>query len=419
MDRAVHFTEHSLSTWRFLAPAGAPIAVSDLGRWAAFALAPRRGGDVLVDAVRERFGVSHCRLTSTGRAGLTLLLKALRRLAPAARDEVAIPSYTCYSVAASIVKAGLRPRLVDVDPTSLDLSPSALRTFDSARTLAVIGTNLYGLPNDMPELSGWARERGVFLIDDAAQAMGATIAGRPCGTWGDAGLFSLDKGKNVAAIDGGILVTSSDDIARALDQELAGLPSPGTFDSAVHVAKALVYFALLRPWLYAVPARLPQLGLGRTVFTTDYPLANADPALMALAAVMVRRLDAFTSARQARADALRSALASIPGVTMVEPRSGSVPAYLRLPVLLPDASRKAEAIRTLVADGVGATGSYPECLADVPELQPHLAGGAAVDGGRAVARRLVTLPTHPFVTQADVARIAGLLERGLITACAA
>ena len=87
---------------RHVAPAGAPIGVVDLARWAGLAVA---GGDSmrhLEDAFKERFGVEHSFVTSTGRAGLTLLLRALRRLA-ADRDEVILPTYTCYSVAASVV----------------------------------------------------------------------------------------------------------------------------------------------------------------------------------------------------------------------------------------------------------------------------------------------------------------------------
>jgi len=375
---------------------------------------------VLARDIRRRVGVTHCRFTSTGRAGMTLLLRALRRLAPAGRDEVVIPSYTCYSVAASVVKAGLRPRLADIDPATFDIAPSALASLDTSRTLALVATNLYGYPSDMPALERWSRQRGVFLIDDAAQALGASIGGRASGTWGDAGLYSLDKGKNVAAIDGGILVTNSDEVAAALDRELSDLPAPGASTSAGHVAKALVYFALLRPWLYAVPARIPQLGLGRTVFTTDYPLAQADPVLLSLGAVMFARLDEFTAARRARAEALITALRGVGGATFVAPAAGASPAWLRLPVLLPDATRKQDAIRALVAAGIGATGSYPDCLADVPEVRAHLADpDAPVDGGRAVARRIVTLPTHPFVAQSDLTRIVDILQRGLSIACAA
>ncbi|MGH9345989.1 MAG: DegT/DnrJ/EryC1/StrS family aminotransferase, partial [Vicinamibacterales bacterium] len=169
---------------RHVAPAGAPIRLPDLARWAGLAFT---GGDVaasLQQAFCDRFGVRHSFLTSTGRAGMTLVLRALRRLAAPHRDEVVVPSYTCYSVAASIVKAGLRPRIVDIAPDTLDYAPDALARADFTRVLAIVATNLYGLPNDLSATREVARAHGVFLVDDAAQAMGASVGGRRSGTWG-------------------------------------------------------------------------------------------------------------------------------------------------------------------------------------------------------------------------------------------
>jgi perosamine synthetase len=405
---------------RYLAPSGAPIRLSDLARWAGRALAPASSQAALTDLVRERFAVRHAAFTSTGRAGMTLLLQAMRRLAGPARDEVVMPSYTCYSVAASAVKAGLKVRLVDINPDTLDFDQDDLARNDLTRVLAIVATNLYGLPNDVPALSAIARRHGAFLIDDAAQAMGASIGGRACGTWGDAGLFSFDKGKNVSAIDGGIVVTASDDIAGALRHEMASLPSPGAADSAVHVAKALAYFTLLRPSLYGIPARIPQLGLGKTIFTTEFPLHHADPRLVALGLVMMTRLEEFTAARVSRALALLEGLRAAPGIRAITVTAGAMPAYLRLPVLASDAGARHEVITSLNAVGIGATASYPESLADVPELRAHLTTPPPrVAGGRSIAQRIVTLPTHPFVSGADISRVITTLRKGTTTACAA
>ncbi len=404
---------------RYLAPSGAPIGVGDLVRWAGQALAADPQNE-LSALLQTRFGVRHAMFTSTGRAGMTLLLRALSRLAGPSRNEVVVPSYTSYSVAASAVKAGLRVRLVDINPATLDLDCEDLARHDFSRVLAIVATNLYGLPNDMPALASFARRQRVYLVDDAAQAMGASVGGRPCGSWGDAGLFSFDKGKNVSAIDGGIVVTSSDDIASAVRGEIAALPAPGTAESLAHVAKALAYFAMLRPALYGIPARIPQLGLGKTVFTTEYPLHRADPRLLSLGLVMMQHLDEFTSARVNHAAALLEGLRAAPGVCAITPLAGTSPAYLRLPILLADTATRDAAITELTAGGIGATGSYPASLIDVDGLGPHLVNPAAsITGGRTVANRIVTLPTHPFVSPADIARVIATLRKGTTTACAA
>jgi perosamine synthetase len=397
---------------RHVAPAGSPIHLSDLARWAGGLLT---GGDAtaaLQAAVCARFGVQRCIPISTGRAGLTVLLQALARLAPPERNEVLLPAYTCFSVPASVVKAGLRPRLVDIDPATLDLSAAALEQVDGRRALAIVATNLYGLPNDLPTLAAAATGMGAFLIDDAAQAMGASVGDRPSGTWGDAGLYSLDKGKNISAIDGGLLVTSSDAVALELERGTATLGRPGAAALAKDAAKVVAYAAMLPPSVYWIPKSMPGLGLGLTAFTTDFPLDILPPMLARLALTMLPRLDDYTDWRIARAQTLIAALSTVGGVRVPVPIRGSRPVYLRLPVLVDAPARQAPLIAALNRHGIGATGSYPTSLADVAALHPHLANpDAAVPGARHVAARIVTLPTHPYVAARDVERIIDVVRR--------
>ncbi len=382
---------------------------TDLVRWLATAVSAQPCGAALEDEIRRRFGSRHVLLTSTGRAGMTLLFRAMRRLAGPERSEIIVPSYTCYSVAASAVKAGLRPRIIDIVPATLDFDYTALEREDFSRVLAVVATNLYGFPSDLPLLTAIAHRHGTFVVDDAAQAMGATLDGRWVGTAGDAGLFSFDKGKNVSAVDGGAIVTNSDALASALRSEIAAVERPSVRNSAVHVVKALGYFGFLRPWLYGIPARIPQLGLGRTIFTTDYPLVQPDQVLVALALTMMRRLDQFTETRRRNASALLDSLRGA-RLTTIAPRSGAASVYLRLPVLVAGPREQATTIQALTEAGIGATGSYPRSLADIPELRDALANPhPSAAGGRDVARRIVTLPTHPFVTGDDIRRMQSIL----------
>lgn len=394
---------------RHVAPAGAPIGAADLLRWARLSWPPD-SSELLRQSLREQLGAGHYFFSVTGRAGLTILLKAMRRLAPAWRDELIVPSYTCYSVPASAVKAGLKVRIVDVNPDTLDYVPSDLAGANFSRVLAIVATNLYGLPSDLPFLSNLARDRRVFLIDDAAQAMGASVGGRMSGTWGDAGLFSFDKGKNVSAIGGGVVFTGSDDIADALRAEFAALHAPTARDTALNLVKVFVYALMLRPHLYGLPARLPQLGLGRTIFDTEFPTAKLSPALTALAATMMDRLAEFTESRVANAAALSDILGFVPGVRMITPLRGARAVYLRLPALLGSPLQRDEAIAALNAARIGATGSYPASLVDVPELRSSFTGPVSAPGGRRVAGAIVTLPTHPFVVADDIARVATVLR---------
>jgi dTDP-4-amino-4,6-dideoxygalactose transaminase len=273
----------------------------------------------------------------------------------------------------------------------------------------MVATNLFGAPNDLPAHARFATARGIFLIDDAAQAMGARIGGQPSGTWGDAGLYSLDKGKNITAIDGGLIVTRSPEIADAFTRELAVAEPAGTVAVLRDAAKLLAYAALLPPSCYWLPQRLPMLGLGTTPFTTDYPIHRHPDALAAMGLRMLGHLDGFTEARRARAAALRTVLHDVPGVRLLRPAAGAEPACLRFPLLAEAPLDRQALVGRLTAAGVGATMSYPGAIADIPELQSLLAGQPPTPGARHVARHIVTLPTHPYVTMDDVRRIGVLV----------
>ena len=394
--------------FRHVAPAGAPLRAVDLARWAAGVA----GGDPrgrLSTAVASRFGVT-CRPVCTGRAGMTLLLAALSGRAGGARREVLIPSYTCYSVAASVMKAGLTPHLVDVDPATLDVDLDALAAAMSDRVLAVVATNLYGHPSDVRGIEAISQPHGAAVVDDAAQAMGAARDGELAGARGTVGLFSLDKGKNVSAIDGGLIVSRDPDVVAVIDGVLAALAAPGARHVATDAAKAVAYFVLLRPWLYWLPASMPGLQLGTTPFTMDFPLEGYSRTLAALAVPALDRLDAFTAALARRAARLLDGLADAPGVRTLTPIAGAEPVFLRLPVLADSAARRDTWLRRLNDAGIGATASYPACLADVPEVRAGAIGAdAPLPGGREVAARILTLPTHPFVSSSDIARIVDLV----------
>ena len=403
-----------MDAFRFVPPAGTPISVADLLGSIGAALI---SADTLMqfkEAVRVRVGVRYCDFVSTGRAGLTLALLALKALDGGKRDEVVIPAYTCFSVPSSVIKAGLKVRLADVNPTTLDFVPSALEKLDGSRVLAVVATNLYGLPSDLPSITRLAHDRGIYVVDDAAQCLGGQVGGRPSGTWGDVGIYSFDKGKNVTSIDGGVLLTNSDQVAEAIARQVRMLPKCRMGESASHLAKLLVYAALLHPRAYWLPNSLPFLGLGTTAYRTDYPLAQYDSWMAPVGHRLFARLDAITAQRRANADRLKQLLPWGPLLDPVLPGLDAVPAYLRYPVLI-DPDYRDAVVAALKAHGIGASASYPTAIIDVPELSEQLRceeGGTR--GGQAVARRIVTLPTHGYVTARDQERMAAVVSAVLV-----
>lgn len=392
---------------KVLPPVCAPLSVGDLWQGFQGALGGKSSLERLLDVLRVRFGVKHCRFVSSGRAALSVTLLALGRLLP--RRKVIIPAYTSFSVPAAVVRAGFRVTLCDIDPRTLDFDLAHLNSLVDRNTLAVVPNHLFGFPSDLNSIMPIARAGGAFVLEDAAQAMGAHYRGRMVGTIGDVGFYSLGRGKNITAVNGGIIVTNSDEIAAQLDQiALRAAPVLQGWGDFFTTA-ALGLFS--KPHLYWLPDGLPWLELGVSKFSPEFPLEGFTPFRAGLTLAMLGKLDRFTSVRRANAERYQWLLDGFNGVEVVASSNGSEPGYLRLPVLMGDSAARAGIAASLRAAGLGISTAYPVCLADVEGLQPYLdLNRGRLPGARSVAARILTLPTHSLVTPTDIARICQALR---------
>jgi perosamine synthetase len=379
----------------FVAPAGIRLSFGDLTR-GAFRSLSRAAAEDLAKQLSERAARERAWLVSTGRAAMALAFEAMKRAAgDPRRVEVIFPGYTCYSVPASVERAGLVPRICDVDPTTFNPDFDSLADIDFGRVLAIVSANLYGLPNALQDMEELARKHGIFMLDDAAQALGACYQGRPVGAFGDVGLFSFDKGKNITTLQGGVLVADPGRLSEALEIARRDVLQASPSATVSTLLKLPVYALMLRPWLYGAVRRLP-LGLGLTPYEVDYPIAPFSRSLAGLASVQLERLDEITGIRLRNSARLREALTGVPGISMPRVLPGAEPVYPRYPVFV-DARKRAGFIAALEQVGIGATASYPSALIDVPEVVRRLpADQRPTPGAREVARRIVTLPTHGY-----------------------
>jgi dTDP-4-amino-4,6-dideoxygalactose transaminase len=279
------------------------------------------------------------------------------------------------------------------------MDPAALERCDFSRVLAVVTANLYGIPNALTAIERIARERGVYLLDDGAQALGARCDGRAAGAFGDAGLYSFDKGKIICTIQGGVMVTreSRSPLSEAIAAEARRLPASTFGESLMNAIKLPVYVLGLRPTLYGMIRRLPFLGLGRTDYEPRYPIARLGRLQVGVARRLLPRLAELNERRRANAAQLAAALTGLAGVELPRLAAGVEPVYARFPLRVPDRAKRSRLIAALDASGIGATASYPLSLADVPEVASRLpAGDLQVPGARALAEQIVTLPTHGY-----------------------
>lgn len=474
--------------YRHLPPGGVPLPVGDIVAAAGTALATgwqRASGDAasgdaasgdagraalaaLGTALHTLTGCRHAFALGTGRAALSVTLQAMRRLAPA-RDVVLLPAYTSYSVAAAAVHAGLLVRLYDLDPATLAPRMEDVTAQLDDRVLAVVACHLFGYPVPTGALRDLCHGAGAMLVDDAAQAMGARSADGLAGTTGDAGLFSLARGKNITAVDGGLVVTDGDALAAAVaglvpwaalpctastaattsvttaatpsasgpapglatgdasgevSGETLGTPSPGPSPAPARgraaeavadmrlLARVVVLRLFLNPALYWVPASLPFLGIGTSRFDPDFEVGPLRPLQATLAARAMARLDAINGDRSRVATALEQRLHHVPGLRTLCVQPGATPVHLRLPVLPEACEWPGDTVPE--ASRLGLVRSYPLSLQDLaaeaPRLAAHLLPGPDCPASRWLAATLLTLPTHAGVTEDDMDAMADNLS---------
>ena len=363
----------------------------------------------LPDLLEERLGARATFLLSSGRAALAVLLQAMQQHSP--RREVVVPAYTCFSVPSAVVRAGLTIRLCDVDPDTLDFDREALGRIDLASVLAIVPSGLYGLPSDLTALEAVARASGIFLVDDAAQCLGATQDARPCGTFGDAGFYSLGRGKGITTMGGGILVTHRDDLARSLAPIVGRLRRSSALEAFTAVGSSLLYSGLLKPSRYWLVDRVPFLGLGGSEFEPEFVMAQLSAYQRRLAEQVLPDLDAHNKLRRDHADHLRSGLEGVDGITIPRPVVGASPVYLRFPVLARDTAQRSSLLRRLRESGIGASASYPTAIGEIPGIARHLAPGQEpCPVASSIATRMLTLPTHAWVTARDMEQMVTLVR---------
>jgi dTDP-4-amino-4,6-dideoxygalactose transaminase len=252
-----------------------------------------------------RVGAAHGVGVANGTDALVIALLALG-LEPG--DEVVCPAYTFFATAEAIVQAGGVPVFADIRPDTLCLDPEAVEAALTERTRGLLPVHLFGHPAAMDELNAIARRRGLWVLEDAAQAFGSALGDARCGALGDAATFSFFPTKNLPAFGDGGLITTSDaaveDRARVL--RFHGSHDKVTFERVgfnsrldeLQAGVLLELAPLVDGWndnRIAAAARYAELGLGEAM---ELPVA----------APGARHIYHLYVARSPQRDELRAAL---------------------------------------------------------------------------------------------------------------
>jgi dTDP-4-amino-4,6-dideoxygalactose transaminase len=319
-------------------------------------------------------GSPHAVGTSDGLSALILALRGWKELGLLREgDAVAVPANTYIASILAITENRLRPVLVEPDETTFNLDAAKLAAALTPDVKAVLAVHLYGQLADMPALARLCRERGLLLLEDAAQAHGAEVDGRKAGAWGDAAAFSFYPGKNLGALGDAGALTCKD-------------------------AKLAEMVRALRN--YGSHVKYQNLVQG--------PNDRLDELQAALLRVKLRHIDADNARRREIAARYRRELGA-PALRLPAVRAGEAAHVWHLFVVrVPD--REAFQ-RRLLERGVHTAIHYP--------IAPHHQRAYARELGHlrlplteALHREVVSLPISPVMTDAQVAHVIAAVNAG-------
>lgn len=390
-------------TWRYQLPVRSPVEPGAVLR----GLLKRHRAGAVETLARELAVQYGARLVVPAASGTVALTLAIARSCDSGQPTVALPAWGCPDLATAALGAGARARLYDLDPSTLGPDQDSFQIASQGADAAVVA-HFYGVPVDHRPLVPILAATGALLVDDAAQGIGASLAGLPVGAGGDLGVVSFGRGKGRTGGRGGALIAIS---ARAA-QRAAGirLNQAGLGGAWKDAALLLALWGLGRPALYRIPASIPWLRLGETLFHPPPPLAALPPFAAAVVRSGTGLIEAESERRREAGRWWLERLGVASDVETVRVPADAEPGWLRFPVLVPAAR-----VPEFHSPGMrrrGVMPGYPLLLAELPgfgrSIDPD--GPARWPGARQLADRLFTLPVHGLVTPRERER---LLERVL------
>jgi dTDP-4-amino-4,6-dideoxygalactose transaminase len=390
---------------RTLPPAAAPLTWKDILSGIPASMNGEQALHRFERELKEFFGVRHCFLVSSGKTALALILQGLHKLYPE-RTEVVIPAYTCYSVPSAVTRAGLKVRPCDIDPETLDYDfsrlPAVLSSTGNKKPaeppLAILAIHLFGVPADVARVQELAEPLNIPLIEDAAQAMGGISRGKKLGTLSDISFFSLGRGKALSTVEGGILLTDRNDLAAEIQKLSKTVPQYTVFEQAALILKALFLQVFANPALFWLPKSIPALQLGRTLYEPHFKMRQMCGFQAGLAIRWMKTLEHFTHVRR-RNTAHWFRLFQSNGLSPSCIFNSDTESLIRYPLRIPDTEQREAILDASRRQGLGIMPGYPDAVTAIPELETDPAG--TVIAARKTARELITLPTHPYLTEAD------------------
>lgn len=379
------------------------------------------GPATLAQALGDWLHLPEPLLTCSGTAALVIALDALKSQSP--RRVVILPAYTCPLVLLAVAHCQLEARLCDLAPDHFDLDPAHLARLIDDDVLAVIPTHLGGRVADVAGITALAHALGVFVIEDAAQALGAESEGTSVGLAGDIGFFSLAAGKGLSIFEGGLLFSRDAGLRAALRQSHDRLIQRDWQWSGLRLLQMLGYTALYNPRglypAYGQPLR-QSLEQGDKVaavgddFDRDIPLHTVSRWRQVMGRHALARLPAFIAQTRAQAERRLAQLDTLGGLHVMRDANGNTGTWPFFMVLMKTEAERDAVLNPLWTRGLGVSRLFIHTLPDYDYLTdclPPTASSQDTPHARDFAARMFTITNSPWLSDDDFGEILAVIRK--------
>ncbi len=320
---------------------------------------------------------SSCKKAVGVSSGTDALLCSLMALGIGAGDEVITTPYTFFATAGSIWRTGAKPVFVDIEPETYNINPSGIEKAITPRTKAIIPVHLYGQCAEMDPILELAAKYQLFVIEDAAQSIGATYKGRKAGAMGTAGCLSFFPSKNLGGLgDGGMILANDEQLAERL----------AVFRQ--HGSKPKYYHKFVGG---------------------NFRLDTLQAAALL---VKLKHLDAWSEKRRQNAKQFNELFKDCAAVTTPVIRPYNVSIYNQYVILV--GSRRDELIKFLQANGIGTEIYYPLSMHDQECFNALGYKPGDFPESEKAARETLALPVYPELTEEQIRYVAGRVKEFFI-----
>lgn len=351
-------------------------------------------------------GAKHAVSFNSCTTSIYTFLKALKKLSN--KDEVVLPAYTVPSLVLPIRKAGLKTVLCDSSPDTFNLDMNRLPEVVNDNTLCVLPIYHFGFPSDIDVVLKLAKEKEFFVLEDTAQAPGAEFDGKKLGTLGDAGCFSLCRGKNFSTFNGGMLITSSDELANNVKEIRDSLPKQPLMFKLKTPLIMMLYSLAMRPFNYGLFYRLIA-PFKKTSVHHHFELKQYSDLQSIIGQLLLKRLDEFNEIRLNNGMALYNALKDSKHLKLPEIPKNSTPVFNHLPVVFNETKTMENVQARLWDKGIDTGRMYLKPVHHLFDIG-YDRQKEQFPNALHIAERLITIPTHPYMDNKSIEAIIDVFK---------